>query len=140
MQWPESGSYSPRGERGLGYVEGDDLAHRRGSESAEGFSLSTERNTEFDQIVDVLVVGTGNGGLTGALVARIADQKDVLVIEKQSCLGGTSAASGGGVWVPNNRYAREAGAEDQRAADWYSLDVVEPARHCARRTRSKSGC
>ena len=74
--------------------------------------MSTERGTEFDQVVDVLVVGTGNGGLTGALVARIADQKDVLVIEKQSCLGGTSAASGGGVWIPNNRYAREAGAED----------------------------
>ena len=74
--------------------------------------MSIQRATEFDQVVDVLVVGTGNGGLTGALAASVAGRGQVLVIEKQDCLGGTSASSGGGVWIPNNRYAREAGAED----------------------------
>ena len=74
--------------------------------------MSTEAKIDFDQIVDVLVVGTGNGGLTGALTAASEDGQSVLVIEKQACLGGTSASSGGGVWIPNNRYARAAGAQD----------------------------
>lgn len=74
--------------------------------------MSIQQGTEFDQVVDVLVVGTGNGGLTGALAASFGGRGKVLVIEKQDCLGGTSASSGGGVWIPNNRYAREAGAED----------------------------
>ena len=66
----------------------------------------------FDHLVDVLVIGTGNGGLTGALAAKSSEQDRVLVIEKQGFIGGTSAASGGGVWIPGNRYAREAGVDD----------------------------
>ena len=66
----------------------------------------------FDHEVDVLVVGSGNGGLTGALAAQAEGAGDVLVIEKQDVIGGTSAASGGGVWIPNNRYARAAGVQD----------------------------
>jgi 3-oxosteroid 1-dehydrogenase len=38
--------------------------------------------------------------------------KDVLIIEKQDKVGGTSAMSGGGIWIPNSHYAQEAGAED----------------------------
>ncbi len=62
--------------------------------------------------VDVLVVGSGNGGLTAALCAYELGLRNVLVIEKSSLFGGTSATSGGGVWIPCNRYAREAGAQD----------------------------
>jgi 3-oxosteroid 1-dehydrogenase len=66
----------------------------------------------WDHSVDVLVVGSGNGGLTAALCSHEMGLADVLVIEKSNLYGGTSAISGGGVWVPGNRYAREAGAED----------------------------
>ena len=66
----------------------------------------------FDHEVDVLVVGSGNGGLTGALAAYAEGAGDVLVIEKLEVIGGTSAVSGGGVWIPNNRYARAAGMQD----------------------------
>ncbi len=68
--------------------------------------------TTWDHSTDVLVVGSGNGALTSALCAREMGIKDVLVIEKQAKYGGTSALSGGGVWIPCNRYALAAGAED----------------------------
>ena len=110
MHRRKSGSYYPRDDRGFRDVEDEGPGPLPGSEHTEGFPLSIQRGTEFDQVVDVLVVGTGNGGLTGALAASFAGQGQVLVIEKQDCLGGTSASSGGGVWIPNNRYAREAGA------------------------------
>ena len=67
---------------------------------------------DWDREVDVLVVGTGNGGLTAAVCNWEMGTKDVLIIEKQDKVGGTSATSGGGIWVPNSHYAKEAGAED----------------------------
>ena len=70
------------------------------------------QDASWDHIVDVLVVGSGNGGLTAAVANHEMGSKDVLVIEKADKIGGTSATSGGGIWIPCNRYAREAGAED----------------------------
>lgn len=58
-------------------------------------------NNGWDHEVDVLVVGSGAGGLVAAITA--ADYKaDVLVIEKSGEYGGTSATSGGGIWIPNS--------------------------------------
>ncbi|MFT6578444.1 MAG: 3-oxosteroid 1-dehydrogenase, partial [Zhongshania sp.] len=68
--------------------------------------------TKWDHSVDVLVVGSGNGALTAALSCYEMDVQDVLVIEKSAQIGGTSATSGGGVWIPCNRYAKAAGAQD----------------------------
>jgi 3-oxosteroid 1-dehydrogenase len=67
---------------------------------------------DWDHSVDVLVVGSGNGGLTAALCCYEMGTKDVLVIEKSELFGGTSSISGGGVWIPCNRYAQAAGAQD----------------------------
>ena len=53
----------------------------------------------WDKKCDVLVVGSGAGALTSAITAH--DQGlDVYIIEKSDHYGGTSASSGGGVWVP----------------------------------------
>ena len=71
---------------------------------------------QWDYSFDVVVVGSGNGGLTAALCAYEMGTKDVLVIEKSDLYGGTSSISGGGVWIPCNRYANEAGAGDSIAA------------------------
>lgn len=62
--------------------------------------------------VDVLVVGSGNGGMTAALCSKILGDLNVAIIEKDECYGGTSAMSGGGIWIPCNRYSKEAGASD----------------------------
>ncbi|MFL9886464.1 FAD-dependent oxidoreductase [Paraburkholderia agricolaris] len=61
---------------------------------------------------DVVVVGSGNGGLTAALCLYEMGIKDVLVIESSDQVGGTSALSGGGVWVPGNPYAEAEGIKD----------------------------
>jgi succinate dehydrogenase/fumarate reductase flavoprotein subunit len=54
--------------------------------------------------VDVLVAGTGAAGLTAALTARRAGL-DVLVVEKEPVFGGTTATSGGVLWVPGNHHS-----------------------------------
>jgi 3-oxosteroid 1-dehydrogenase len=57
-------------------------------------------NEDFTVEVDTLVVGSGAGGMTAALTAK-AQGLDVLVIEKAAVFGGSTALSGGGVWIPN---------------------------------------
>lgn len=53
----------------------------------------------FDHTVDVLVIGSGAGGMTAALRAD-ASGLDTLLVEKSPRFGGSSALSGGGIWVP----------------------------------------
>ncbi|WP_407687237.1 FAD-binding protein [Mycobacterium sp. HUMS_1102779] len=64
--------------------------------------------TGFDRVVDVLVVGSGGGGMTAALTAHAAGL-DALVIEKSSHFGGSTALSGGGIWVPGAPAQRREG-------------------------------
>lgn len=54
----------------------------------------------WDQQTNVLIVGSGGSGLVAALAAQPAD---VLVLEKAPWIGGTTAVSGGGLWLPNSR-------------------------------------
>lgn len=69
-------------------------------------------NNKFDKEVDVLVVGSGAGALTAAIVAQREGCKDVLVVEKSDKYGGTSSMSGGGIWIPASHYALSVGAKD----------------------------
>ena len=57
---------------------------------------------------DLLVVGSGAGGLSTAVTAARLGLKVVLV-EKEPLLGGTTAWSGGWMWIPRNALAVEAG-------------------------------
>lgn len=57
---------------------------------------------------DVLVIGSGAGGLSAAVTAAHAGL-DVIVAEKTPLIGGTTAWSGGWLWVPRNPLAVEAG-------------------------------
>lgn len=65
----------------------------------------------WDKEVDVVVVGSGAGGLLTALVAA-KNRAEVLIVEKDRLWGGTSATSGGGIWIPGSDQARAAGFED----------------------------
>jgi len=60
---------------------------------------------------DALVIGSGAGGL-GAAIAAKKHGLDVLVIEKEPWLGGTTALSGGWLWIPCNPLAQRAGIDD----------------------------
>jgi len=66
----------------------------------------------WDEVVDVLVVGSGAGGLLSALVAA-ENGASALVVEKEPLWGGTSATSGAGIWIPASDQAREAGFDDK---------------------------
>lgn len=57
---------------------------------------------------DVVIVGTGAGGLIAVLRARSAGL-DVLVVEKSEYESGTSALSHGGLWLPDNPLMHAAG-------------------------------
>lgn len=68
---------------------------------------------QWDDEIDVLVVGSGAAGLSAAVVAASGPERtQVLVIEKSALLGGTSATSGAGVWIPCSPLAAEAGYPD----------------------------
>ncbi|MDQ0380156.1 3-oxosteroid 1-dehydrogenase [Amycolatopsis thermophila] len=60
---------------------------------------------------DVVVAGSGAAGMTAALAAADAGLS-VVVIEKASKFGGSTARSGGGVWIPDNEALRAAGVAD----------------------------
>lgn len=60
---------------------------------------------------DVLIAGSGAGGLAAAVAARELGLQ-VLVVEKAGTIGGTTAWSGGELWVPANRWQRTAGVMD----------------------------
>ena len=62
----------------------------------------------FDHVVDVMIVGSGGGGMTAALTAASCGL-DALVIEKSPQFGGSTALSGGGIWVPGAPAQRRAG-------------------------------
>ena len=66
----------------------------------------------WDKEVDTLVIGSGAGGLLSALVAA-ANRAEVLIVEKESQWGGTSATSGAGIWIPASDQARAAGFDDK---------------------------
>lgn len=62
----------------------------------------------FDHVTDVLVIGSGGGGMTAALTAEAAGL-DTLVVEKSARYGGSTALSGGGIWVPGAPSQRREG-------------------------------
>ena len=63
---------------------------------------------QLDESVDLLVIGSGAGGLSAAVTAAHLGLK-VLVVEKEAQYGGTTAWSGGWMWVPRNPLAVAAG-------------------------------
>jgi 3-oxosteroid 1-dehydrogenase len=63
---------------------------------------------------DVVVIGTGAAGLTAAVIASESGARDVGVFEKADLVGGTTAWSGGQIWIPNNPHMAEHGIADSR--------------------------
>jgi succinate dehydrogenase/fumarate reductase flavoprotein subunit len=74
-----------------------------------------DMSTRSEEDCDLLVIGSGAGGLSAAVTAAWHGLK-VLVVEKEPVFGGTTAWSGGWMWVPHNPLAREAGIEEDGQA------------------------
>ena len=86
----------------------------------------------WDEEYDVVVVGSGGGGMAAALTAH-AEGLSALVVEKGSKFGGTTALSGGAIWVPNNPTLKRLGHDDSRESVITYLTkltggTVDPAR------------
>ena len=77
----------------------------------------------FDEVVDVVVVGSGSAAMATALAVKDAG-KQPLVLESTELAGGSSAMSGGGAWIPNNPLMRAAGVEDSYEKARTYLDTV----------------
>ena len=75
--------------------------------------------TELPASCDLLVVGSGAGALSAAVSAAHLGL-DVVVCEKEPQFGGTTAWSGGWMFIPRNPLARAAGIDE---------DVAEPRRY-----------
>ncbi|MER7012879.1 3-oxosteroid 1-dehydrogenase [Saccharopolyspora sp. NPDC000359] len=76
---------------------------------------------------DVVVVGSGAAGMAAALTAALHGL-DAVVVEKAAKFGGSTARSGGGVWIPNNHVLAGAGiADTPESARDYLAHIVGDA-------------
>ncbi|WP_050615034.1 FAD-dependent oxidoreductase [Bacillus testis] len=94
----------------------------------------------WDKEYDVLVIGSGAAGFSAALTATL-EGLETLLIEKESTFGGASALSGGGVWIPNNRYLVEAGAADsfEEAMEYMDSTIGDRTSRSMKETYLKKG-
>ena len=77
----------------------------------------------MNETFDFVIVGSGGGSMCAALVLRKAG-KSVLILEKSDLVGGTTAVSGGVMWIPNNRFMKSEGIADSREQAITYLDNV----------------
>jgi 3-oxosteroid 1-dehydrogenase len=92
----------------------------------------------FDEEVDVIVVGSGGAGLATAMGA-VDSGLSVVICEGSDKWGGSTAMSGGGLWMPNNPLMRRDGVGDSReeALAYLEATVGEPGR-CSTRERKEA--
>ncbi|MGI6665549.1 MAG: FAD-dependent oxidoreductase [Christensenellaceae bacterium] len=69
----------------------------------------------YEKEADVIVVGSGAAAFVAAVTAR-KEGASVIMLEKASDIGGTTARSGGGFWAPGNRWQEALGYQDDREA------------------------
>lgn len=91
------------------------------------FERFTKKKQRFTEEVDVVVIGTGGAGLVAALAAAEGGAK-VALLEKSQLVGGTTAVSGGVVWVPDNHHMAEAGVADSRDEALAYLRIIADGR------------
>ncbi|WEJ58912.1 FAD-dependent oxidoreductase [Devosia sp. FJ2-5-3] len=76
-------------------------------------TVTSAQAQEWDEEFDVVVAGSGGAALAGAIGA-LDNGASVVVLEKAAFIGGTTGKSGGGSWVPNNRWMEAHGYKDNK--------------------------
>jgi len=88
--------------------------------------MSTPPSAPLPEEVDVVVVGAGAAGMSAAL-ASAKQGLDTVLLEKSAYFGGSTARSGGGVWIPGNYALKQAGqvsADDMAQSKLYLDSIV----------------
>lgn len=99
------------------------------------------REHEWHESTDVLVAGSGAGGVTGAYTAA-REGLDVILVEATEKFGGTTAYSGGGgMWFPCNPVLMRAGTDDtiDDALEYYTAVVGDRTPRALQETYVRSG-
>jgi 3-oxosteroid 1-dehydrogenase len=78
---------------------------------------------DVNETHDFVVVGSGGGSMCAALLMRSLG-KSVLILEKTQYVGGTTARSGGVMWIPNNPFMKRDGIADSYEKATAYLDSV----------------
>src|SRR3954447_10775604 len=82
-------------------------------------------NQGWDHESDIVVIGSGAAALACALTAAVGGAR-VVVLEKAAVLGGTTAMSGAGIWIPANHHMLAAGMADSPAEALNYLRATAP--------------
>jgi len=75
---------------------------------------------------DVVVLGSGGAAMTAAIAAHDFGAKNVVILEKSGMVGGTTAMSGGMLWIPGNHHQTEAGINDSEEDIVAYIDSLAP--------------
>ncbi|MEU8303300.1 FAD-binding protein [Actinomadura sp. NPDC048955] len=86
-----------------------------------------ERAGGWDHEYDLVIVGSGGGGMAAALAAH-DEGLSALIVEKGKKFGGSTAISGGGIWIPNNPTLKARGHDDSRESIRRYLDRLTEGR------------
>jgi succinate dehydrogenase/fumarate reductase flavoprotein subunit len=73
---------------------------------------------KWDLEADVVVLGSGGAAMTAAIAAHDFGAKDVVILEKTGMVGGTTAMSGGMLWIPGNHHQIEAASRSLTKTWW----------------------
>ncbi|AFM19271.1 succinate dehydrogenase/fumarate reductase flavoprotein subunit [Mycolicibacterium chubuense NBB4] len=109
--------------------------------SDPGERVRDECERQWDETTDVLVAGSGAGGVTGAYTAA-REGLDVILVEATEKFGGTTAYSGGGgMWFPCNPVLQRAGTDDtlDDALEYYRSVVGDRTPAALQETYVRSG-
>ncbi|MEU6408788.1 FAD-binding protein [Microbispora sp. NPDC046933] len=89
--------------------------------------MTTWGPAAWDHEFDLVIVGSGGGGMAAALTAHDSGLSCV-VVEKGGKFGGSTGISGGGIWIPNNPTLRARGHDDSRESIRRYLDLLTEGR------------
>lgn len=78
---------------------------------------------QFDEVADFIIVGSGGGAMAASIYLKSVG-KTPLILEKTDKLGGSTAMSGGILWVPNNHVIKRKGIADSHEAGRAYMDAT----------------
>lgn len=83
-------------------------------------------DTKWDLEADVVVLGSGGAAMVAAIAAHDFGARDVVILEKTGMVGGTTAMSGGMLWIPGNHHQLEAAITENDEDVVAYLDALAP--------------